>query len=146
MPSVSQGKGDELNRWACPVFYMMTCCNADTLPNWRNSYILKDLVKAKFCTSWNSVYIWTTVCVCMYVCVYVCMYNTASWNSNPNSMKHDQPQHDCVHHLCCHPAVFLWWLHLSTISLPKVKIQCTAKMLLLQFFSLCSKLCRFGTA
>jgi len=67
------------------------------------------------------------------LCMYV--YTTqVSWNSNPNTMKHDQAQHDCIHHLCCHPAVFLCWLHLSTLSIPKVKIQWTAKMLLLQFF------------
>lgn len=79
-------------------------------------------MKAKFCASWNSVHKWTTV------------YGytiQANWNSNPNTMKHNQPQHYCVHHLCCHPAVFLCWLHLSILSFPKVKIQCIAKMLLL---------------
>jgi len=67
-------------------------------------------------------------------CVMYVYTIQASWNSNPNTMKHDQPQHDYIHHLCCHPAIFLCWLHLSTLSFPKVKIQCTAKMLLLQFF------------
>jgi len=58
-------------------------------------------------------------------------YKPNETQTPPNTMKHDQPQHDCVHYLCCHPAVFLCWLHLSILSFPKVKIQCIAKMLLL---------------
>jgi hypothetical protein len=67
-------------QWQCSIQK-----NINTLPNLRSSHVPEDLAQVIFCSSWNWVYVWSTVHLHEW---------KSDWNPKSDTPDLDRPQHD----------------------------------------------------